>query len=72
MVKERKAVLFECYEPSRSMAKVQLSIEEPTMVKAFYGCFEEICKQIAPVNYDKDEVIKWLQSQIKVLKKMPS
>lgn len=72
MVKERKAVLFEAYEPSKSVAKVQLSIEEPTIVKAFYGYFEEIWKHIAPVNNDKNEVIKWLKSQINVLEKMAS
>lgn len=72
VVKDRKAVLFECYEPSKNIAKVQLSIEEPTIVKAFYRYFEEIWKHIAPVNNDKNEIIKWLQSQINVLKKMVS
>lgn len=67
VVKERQAVLLEIYEPTKSMPLVQLSIEEPMVVKAIEEYFAEKWEQIAPINKDKNEVIRWIQSQIELL-----
>jgi hypothetical protein len=68
IVKEKKAVTLESYEPSKTMPKVRLSVEEPMLVKAFEEYFKEIWDQIAPINKDKKEIINWLQCQLNLLK----
>jgi len=69
MVKERQAVLLEAYEPSKNMPLMRLSIEEPMVVKACQEYFNEKWEHIAPINKDKNEVINWIQEQIKLLEK---
>jgi len=69
LVKERQAVFLEVFKPSEVKPEVRLSITEPMLVKAFEEYFREIWEGIAPVNKNKQEVIKWLQSQIDLLKK---
>jgi len=67
MVKERQAVLIEAYDSSKGIPTVRLSIEEPMAVKAFEEYLIEKWEHIAPINKDKNEVISWLQGQIKLL-----
>jgi hypothetical protein len=69
LVKERQAVLFEIFESSPNVRKMQLSIEEPMLVNGFYEYYKEIWENIAPVNNDKDKVIAWLQDQINLLQR---
>lgn len=66
--KERHALLLEAYIPSKNTPEVQLSIEEPLMIKAFDEFFKEAWNQIAPENKDKKDIIKWIQSHINLLK----
>lgn len=68
LVKERQAVLFETFNPSKKISKIQLSIKEPMMVKAVYEYFIQVWEQIAPVNRNKMEIITILQNQINILK----
>jgi len=68
VIKERSAVMIETYKYSKNTPEVRLSIEEPTLVKAFEVYFNEILIQISPVNKDKNEIINWIQSQINLLK----
>lgn len=67
MVKERQTVFLETFDPLKPIPLVQLSIEEPMMIKAFEEYFNEKWEQIAPINKDKNEVISWIQGQIDLL-----
>jgi len=67
MIKERQAVLLEIYEPLKSIQSMRVSIDEPMVVKAFEEYFTEKWEHIAPINRDKNEVINWIQKQIKLL-----
>jgi hypothetical protein len=67
-IKERVSVMLETYKNSRNTPEVRLSIEEPTLVKAFEVYFEEILDQIAPINKDKYEIKNWIENQINLLK----
>lgn len=67
VVKERQAVLLETFKPLKCMPEMQLSIEEPMLVRAFEEYFRKIWEHIAPINRDKSSVISWLQSQINIL-----
>jgi hypothetical protein len=69
LVKERQAVLFEIFESSKHMPKMQMSIEEPIVVNAIYEYYRETWENIAPVNNEKAKVVAWLQDQINLLKK---
>jgi transcriptional regulator with XRE-family HTH domain len=68
-IKERQAVLFETFNPLKDLKKVQLSIEENTLIKAFEEYFKQTWEQIAPINKDKNEIIIMLQDQIDILKR---
>ena len=68
MVKERQTAMIEVSKKtSGGVPAVQLSIEEPTLVKASRDIFDEAWEEIAPVNKDKKEIIPWLRSQINML-----
>lgn len=67
VIKERHAVFFQTFEEKRSAPIVQLSMEEPTMIKACVESFEELWSCIAPVNKDKGEIITWLQGFVSML-----
>lgn len=69
VVKERQAVLLEAYEPSGDMPVTRLSVEEPTVVQAFVEYLDETLSHIAPVNKDKQQVVDWLEGQIRILRR---
>lgn len=66
IIKERHAVFFHDFE-SFSNKSVQLSIEEPMVVRACTENFKELWDRIAPVHKDKGEIITWLQSFVDML-----
>lgn len=68
VIKERKAVFYEIYESSTRNLKMQITIEEPMVIKAFEDYFKDIWEQIAPINKEKKEIIAWIQNQINIFK----
>lgn len=68
MIKERHNALIHVFKPLSGFPEVRLSIEEPMVVQAFEEYFKKIWEQIAPVNKDKKEIIKWLENKIDLLK----
>lgn len=67
LVKERKAVFLEAFNPSKTH-RVQLEINEPTIVMAFEEYFRNLMRKVSPLNKDKKEVISWLNKQIYLIK----
>ncbi len=68
VVKEKQAVFLEIFDLSEAKPAIRSSITEPMLVKTFDEYFKEIWEQLAPVNKNKQEVIRWLQSQVDLLK----
>lgn len=66
VIKERRSVYLNVFGSPESTS-VQLSIEEPMTVKAFAEYYNILWEKIAPINKDKKEIIKWLQSYINIL-----
>lgn len=64
VIKEHKAVILRTFTPGSGLPEVRLSIQEPIMVKAFEKYFVNIWESTAPVNRDKKEIIRWLQSKV--------
>ncbi|WP_054750056.1 hypothetical protein [Ruminiclostridium josui] len=69
VIKERSAVMVETYDDSKDSPILRLSIKEPIFVKAFEAYFNEVLDQIAPMNKDKNEIITWIENEIKLLEK---
>lgn len=67
-VKEKHDVTIEILETPKNISKVKISIEEPMVANAFEMYFKEWWEDIAPINKDKNEVIKWLEHQVSTLK----
>lgn len=68
VIKEKQAVLMESCDPFKKTPEVRLCIEEPTIIKAFEEYYREIIEQIPFIYKDKEEVIKWIKSQIVLFK----
>lgn len=67
-VKEKHDVNIEILETSKSISKVKISIEEPMVANAFELHFKECWENIAPINKDKNKIIKWLEHQVLILR----
>ena len=68
IIKERQALVFEAYMPSKKVPEVRLSIEEPILLKALDEYFNRIWGHIAPENKTKKNVVNWIQLQIDILR----
>jgi len=68
-VKDRQYILFKTFSSPESISEIQLSMEEHMIIKSFGEYFKQTLKQIAPVNKEKNEIIKMLQYHIDILNK---
>jgi hypothetical protein len=62
-----KGVFMEAWTPDAAREKeieINLQIEEPTVVWAFWEHFDDLWKSINPVSKDIRRVIVWLEDQI--------
>lgn len=66
-INERSALHCEIYFDPDTAYKTKLSINEPMFVSAAEKYFMEKYEQIAPINKDKREIIKFLKEQMKLL-----
>ena len=67
IVKEKVSAQIHVWRDNQLDSGVNYVIEEPTIVRAFGQHFINIWEQIAPVNREKEEVIKCLKEQIAIL-----
>lgn len=66
-IKEKCALLYEMHGGSGTAPETKLSINEPMVVIAAEKYFMEKYEQIAPINKDKDEIIRFLEKQMHLL-----
>ncbi|WMJ85643.1 hypothetical protein [Anaerocolumna sp. MB42-C2] len=67
LLKERKALFLEAYPASGYLSDIRLSVEEPMLIKAYEEYIKDIWEQIAPINKDKKEVIRFFEAEIQLL-----
>ncbi len=68
LVKEHHGVLFELHNLNGHQANLKITSEEPMLTAGFYSYLRNIWERIPPVNKNKSDVIRWLDSTINVLK----
>lgn len=64
IVKEKHSVKMEIHDGNILNPVHYISIEEPTIVKAFEKCCDELWESIPYINKDKREIISWLEKWI--------
>lgn len=68
MIKEKHSVKLEVRDNECGIPGQNLSLEEPTFVRAFEEYFIELWENIAPINRDRKEIIQWFEEKIRMLK----
>lgn len=68
ILKSKHTVTLEDLKSAKNTSKIRLKIEEPIIVETFELYFKEVLEEIAPINKNRPEIIKWFEHQISVLK----
>lgn len=67
VVESNAVIINNLAKRSENNNKVYVSITEPNIVNAFTDYFQQLWRNIAPMNKDKKSVIAWLKIEIKSL-----